>query len=262
MRHWCALLISIALLSPAVAADAADQPRITIIIDDLGYALRAGQRAVNLPGPVVYAVLPQTPRAGTLAEYANARGKEVLLHLPLQSMDPTLAAEPGGITLDMSRKNFAAVLAENLDTVPFAVGVNGHRGSLLTRHPGHMRWLMEELQPRGLFFVDSYTTEHSVALTIAWENGIPATRRDVFLDTDPAPAAIAGQFERLKRLARAHGSALGIGHPYPGTLDYLERELPRLEAQGFVLTGIRDFLRSARRLPATTPASVTLTDAC
>lgn len=234
----------------ALADEAVTFPQITIIIDDLGYAFGAGRRAVNLPGPVVCAVLPQTPRGRALAELANAGGKEVLLHLPLQSVDDEQAVEPGGITLDMSRKTFAEVLARNIRAVPYAVGVNGHRGSLLTRHPGHMRWLMEEIEARGLFFVDSYTTRHSVALDIARETGVPATRRDVFLDSDPAPLSIAREFRRLKALARKRGSAVGIGHPYPNTLDFLEKELPTLERQGFRLVGIRHLLDGQRRTAA------------
>lgn len=248
------LILPLILAGGSLSAASDERPRITIIIDDLGYALRAGQRAVDLPGPVVYAVLPQTPRARALAEYAHARGKEVLLHLPLQSTDDTLAAEPGGVTLDMSQGRFSAVFAENVASVPFAIGVNGHRGSLLTRHPGHMRWLMAELADRDLLFVDSYTTVHSVALEIAREMGIPARRRDVFLDTDPGPAAIEREFERLKRLALARGSALGIGHPYPATLEFLEQALPELAAQGFVLSGLSDYLAAGPASPPS-PAS-------
>ena len=39
---------------------AGSQPRIAIIIDDLGYQLDAGRRAIDLPGPVVCAILPGT----------------------------------------------------------------------------------------------------------------------------------------------------------------------------------------------------------
>jgi polysaccharide deacetylase 2 family uncharacterized protein YibQ len=125
------------LLLLASQSFAQSAPRIAIIIDDLGYHLAAGHRAVALPGPVVCAILPGTPRAAHLAN----------------------AAEPGSITLDTTREAFADTFAAAIDSVPFAVGVNGHRGSLLTRHPGHMSWLMEEiLRAGGLYFVDSYTT--------------------------------------------------------------------------------------------------------
>jgi polysaccharide deacetylase 2 family uncharacterized protein YibQ len=127
--------------------------------------------------------------------------------------------------------------------VPYARGVNNHRGSLLTRHPGHMRWLMEEIGRQDeWFFVDSYTTHHSVALTVAREHNVPAARRDVFLDSSRDPASIERAFERLKAIARRDGAAIGIGHPFPETLDFLEAALPRLEAEGIRLVSLRDLL--------------------
>jgi polysaccharide deacetylase 2 family uncharacterized protein YibQ len=218
-------------------------PRIAIIIDDLGYGLAAGERALRLPGPVGYAILPVTPRGKALAEKAHASGKEVLLHLPLQSASAMETDEPGSLLLDMTRRQFASTFAEDFDSVPHAIGINSHRGSLLTRHPGHMAWLMEEIQLRGnLFFVDSYTTPASVALKLAHEAGIPAVRRDVFLDPDHAPGTLEREFRRLKKLARQRGFAVGIGHPYAETLAMLESELPKLAGEGIELVSISRYI--------------------
>ncbi len=216
-----AIAILIGILALPVSADMPQvMPRIAIIIDDLGYGLAAGERALELPGPVGYAVLTVTPRAKVLAEIAHASGKEVLLHLPLQSAMQQETDEPGGLLLDMTREQFASTFAEDFASVPHIVGVNSHRGSLLTRHPGHMAWLMEEIQLRGdLFFVDSYTTPESVALKLAHEAGVPAVKRDVFLDPDHAPGTLEREFRRLKKLARLRGFAVGIGHPLPGDTD-------------------------------------------
>ncbi len=222
---------------------AESQPRIAIIIDDLGYQLDAGRRAIDLPGPVACAILPGTPRARQLAKVAHEQGKEVLLHLPLQAIEEQGPPDPGRITLDMSRDRFAEVFAEAIESVPFATGVNSHRGSLLTRHPGHMRWLMEDIRARdGLFFVDSYTTHESVALKIAAETGVAALKRDVFLDADPAPEAIQRELERLKAIAKQRGHAVAIAHPHTATLEILERELPRLQAAGFEIVPISELV--------------------
>jgi len=235
----------------AAQAGAEATARIAIIIDDLGYQLEAGRRAIELPGPVGYAVLPGTPRGRLLAETAHNRGKEVLLHLPLQAVGQSGPDEPGSITLDMSREAFRSTFAAALDSVPFAIGVNSHRGSLLTRHPGHMRWLMEEIGDRqDLFFIDSYTTHESVALQVANEMQVVAIKRDVFLDNENTPAAIAREFERLKLLAREHGSAVAIGHPYPVTLEFLERELPGLGDEGIELVAISIILQESTGRPS------------
>lgn len=231
---------------PAPAGPASDTPRIAIIIDDLGYQLASGRRAVALPGPVACAVLPGTPLARRLAEAAFANGKDVLLHLPLESMQPVQDAAPGRILLDMTRSEFAASFAGSIASVPHVAGVSNHQGSLLTQHPGHMAWLMQELATKGnLFFVDSYTTHRSIALELARENNIPAARRDVFLDADRSPQSLEREFERLKQIARRQGMAVGIGHPYPETLDFLERELPRLAGAGFELVGISEYIVAA-----------------
>jgi len=225
-------------------AGATETPRIAIIIDDIGYTLSLGRRVMKLPGPISIGVLPATPRGTELAEEANAAGKDVLLHLPLQALRENGQAEPGGITLDMSRGEFARIFAQDMLSVPHAIGVNSHRGSLLTQHPGHMAWLMEEIAQYGnLIFVDSYTTHESIALRVAEESGVPAVRRDVFLDPDDLPETVAREFERLKILARINGFAVGIGHPHLATIELLEQQLPKLSAEGIQLISISELVR-------------------
>jgi polysaccharide deacetylase 2 family uncharacterized protein YibQ len=237
-------LLAVAVFLVPIGPALADEPaRIAIIIDDLGYEMAAGQRVVNLPGPVSCAVLPATPRGRDVATAAHSAGKEVLLHLPMQSVSDDGHREAGVFVLDTTRDEFARSFEDSLESVPFAIGVNNHRGSLLTRHPGHMGWLMDEIsQHGGLLFVDSYTTDRSVALTMAREKGIPAVRRDVFLDAERDEEAIDREFARLKRLAKSRGFAMGIGHPYRETLQMLEREIPGLSEDGFQLVGISEYV--------------------
>jgi polysaccharide deacetylase 2 family uncharacterized protein YibQ len=237
----CVLALLTLLASGSVATS---PPLISIIIDDLGYRLDAGQRAIELPGPISFAILPGTPRARALAVLAYESGKEVLLHLPLQAKPNDPVQEPLGINLDMNRREFGDTFEQALISVPHAIGVNSHRGSMLTRHPGHMQWLMDEIYAReDLFFVDSYTTHESVALRIAGETGVDARKRDVFLDPDRRPETVAREFERMKRLAHKRGSVVAIGHPYATTLELLERELPKLADEGFELVTISELMQ-------------------
>ena len=226
LRHCKAATWAAALLL-GFSAPAAGQPAlIAIIIDDLGNQLAAGRRIIALDAPLACAVMPYTAYGEVLAAEAHAAGKEVMLHLPMQPMQMNRIAGPGEISLDNGAAQLRQILHQDLASVPHVVGVNNHMGSLITRHPGHMRWLMDALAERGgLFFVDSRTTEASVAYTIAREAGLPAVSRDVFLDDDPSPAAVAAQFDKLRSQALRRGYAIGIGHPYPATLELLEREL-------------------------------------
>ena len=235
--------LTAALLLLALPTDAGLAGRVAIIIDDLGHQLRAGRRAISLPGDVAFAFLPGTPQAASLARRAFRDGKDVLLHLPLQAESEAQSPDPVGITLDMSRTEVGAVFEEALRSVPHVIGVNSHRGSLLTRHPGHMRWLMEEIRARDdLFFVDSYTTHKSVALQIAAETNVSAIKRDVFLDPDRAPETVAREFARMKALALKRGAVVAIGHPHEATLALLEKELPLLAEQGIELVRVSDLI--------------------
>ena len=204
------------------------QASIALIIDDLGNHYSRDSAAIRLPGKVTCAFLPYAPFTRTLAEQAYAGHKEVMLHLPMQAVNEE-PREAGELTLDMTRQQFIRTLQEDLATVPHASGINNHKGSLLTRHPGHMAWLMQDMERHsGLFFVDSRTTVHTVARQLANEYRIPSIDRKVFLDNVQTTSAIQEQFRRLLDIARREGTALGIGHPHEETLAVLREELPRL----------------------------------
>ena len=226
-----------------------ERVRIALIIDDLGYVRQPGQRAVALSGPVACAILPHTPYAGSIARQAHLAGKEVLLHLPLQAVVENGSSGLGTIKIDTTQAQLVRIFDANIDSIPHVVGVNNHMGSMLTQHPGHMNWLMGALKARGdLFFVDSYTSEASVALQMAREHGVRSSRRDVFLDNVQSRTAIDKEFRRLIELARKRGGAIGIGHPYPVTLNYLESVLPRLANEGIDLIPVSELI--SEQLPA------------
>jgi len=136
----------------------------------------------------------------------------------------------------MTEQQFMEATANEIAAVPYVTGLNNHKGSLLTRHPGNMAWLMQAINKHGeLFFVDSRTTTGTVARQLAVEYGVPNSSRNVFLDNDPNPEAVRAQFRKLVAIAKRDGTALGIGHPLTGTLDVLAEELQNLQQHGVQL---------------------------
>jgi len=257
--RWPVLFLCAALCWGQAVAEAGNldraAPAIAIVIDDLGKQLEPGRRVVDLPGPVACAFLPREPYTVALADAAHHSGKEVMLHLPMDSVDGR-RLDQGAVTLDMNEREFLRTVQANLALLPHAVGINNHMGSLLTRHPGHMFWLMRELLRRQpMFFVDSRTTVATVARQVALENGVPTIDRNVFLDNELDEAKIAFQFRRLLRLARKQGSALAIGHPHPQTLALLERQIPTLGQQGVQLLSVRELIDLQQRGKQTWQAS-------
>ena len=223
------LLLMVLLLTAATANDASTGSVVSIIIDDIGYHEYIDRQMVDLPANLTFAILPNGPKAQQLAHYAHQQGKEVMLHMPMQST-LGLAAETGVLSIDMQETRVVNGLQQAFAKVPYAMGMNNHQGSLLTRHPGHMAWVMKELRRKDRFFVDSRTSKQSVAEQVANEAGVPVVRRDVFLDHDINEASIKQQFNRLVGLAKKHGHAVAIGHPHPETLAVLRQMLPQLAA--------------------------------
>ena len=210
----------------------------SIIIDDLGNSLEAGNMAIALPGPVTLAFLPHTTFAPQLAEKAHAAGKEIMLHLPMQSVqhhDHT----PGTLRLHMTHAEFVRTFESAVSSVPHIRGINNHMGSLLTRHPGHMNWLMSALAEKGsLYFVDSRTTTKSVAPLFARMHKVPHMDRDFFLDPDPRPDTIRREFTRFIARVNQKGRAIAIAHPYPHTIQFIRQHLDELEGQGIKLVPV------------------------
>lgn len=266
LRLIFTLLLVISAIKPGLAGDAKlgferphptntpqPLPAVSIIIDDLGEQRVLGERAIALPGEITYAFLPHTSHAFHLAELAHQQNREVMIHIPMQPVGDNSLGK-GGLTLDMSQQNFIATLKDNLNAIPHISGINNHMGSLLTQHPGKMTWLMQTLSEEhdDLFFVDSRTTEHTVAYTIAAEFEIPSINRNVFLDNIRTEKEIGIQFERLLTLAKRHGTAVAIGHPYPETLKFLEQMLPTLQQQGVELIKTSSLIQRKQLLETTT----------
>lgn len=236
------LVVAVLSLSQPVFA----QGRLAIIIDDIGYNLALGKRTADLQGDFTLAVLPFTPHGIELAQRAHERGKEIMLHAPMSNRHNYTLGR-GGLLSGMQRAEFLAVLSQNLANIPHIQGVNNHMGSQLTEQAEPMRWLMEELKLRGLYFVDSRTSAQTQALMMAEKIHLPSRKRDVFLDDERTRSNIQYQLLRALKLAQQQGSAIAIGHPYPETLAELEQLQPLLNQYQVQLVKASQLMVSSRK---------------
>nr|WP_225779576.1 divergent polysaccharide deacetylase family protein [Pseudomonas sp. Marseille-Q3773] len=235
MRYLLCLLFC--LLAGVAQAAPAGKAYMSIIIDDLGQNPGRDSRTLALPGPVTMAIMPDTPHATDFARQAHKAGKTVILHMPMDPAEGPYAWHPGLPIEELARRLDSALLK-----VPYAAGINNHMGSRMTAQREPMAWLMGELQRRHLFFVDSRTSAATVAAAQAQTQGLAHVSRDVFLDDVRTAEAIAQQLQQGIALAHKQGSAVLIGHPYPQTLEVLERELPRLKSQGIELIRLKQMI--------------------
>jgi len=228
MRYaWLILLLALG------GARADSRPVLSLVIDDLGYAFEPGKEAIELPGDHTYAILPGAIYSKQLAKYAHRLDKEVILHLPMQSISSAAAREPGALNEAMNEDQLTSNVHSLLGEIPFIRGVNNHMGSHLTEFDFFMRPVMDSIRSYdpSFYFLDSRTSPRSVAFTQAREAGLKSATRDVFLDDDASITAIRLQYNIWLERAREQGSAIAIGHPHKTTLEVLRQNLGKAAAE-------------------------------
>jgi hypothetical protein len=222
IRLWLILLLAV-----SGASEADSRPVLSLVIDDLGYSLEHGKEAIALAGDNTYAILPGTTYSRQLAQYAHQLNKEVILHLPMQSIGSSAPPEPDALDDTMNEDELSNNVHSLLAQIPFIRGVNNHMGSHLTEFDFFMRPVMDSIRSYNpsLYFLDSRTSPRSVAYTQARIAGLSSISRDIFLDNDPNIEAVKLQYNIWLTRARALGSAIAIGHPHPYTLEVLQQNL-------------------------------------
>ncbi len=217
------------------APGSSSAPRLAIIIDDLGSDRAAAEAIFALGYPLTISVLPNHEHSVDIANEAHRRGFQVMLHLPMQSIENE-TPEAQELHPGMPAPEVAALVDQFLQNVPNAAGVNNHQGSQATANSALMDELMPVLRDRHLFYVDSRTTAATVAYDTAQDFGVRAAFRNVpFLDDVAEVTAVRKQLELALRGASGKGEAVAIGHPHPATLQALREVLPRAQEQGIRL---------------------------
>ncbi len=221
----------------------APNPQVAIVVDDLGESEQDVQSLLDINIPLTFAVLPQRPFSRSIAQRLHSLGSEIILHLPLEPEDKDVNLGKGMLLLSMPREELLSRLRENLDSLPYLTGVNNHMGSAFTANEEGMRVVLGELKERGLFFLDNRTTAETVGLKVARELGVRAAERSVFLDNEEDPEYISSQLDKLIRMAREKGSAVGTCHPSSTTIRVLTEKLPEFSAQGIDFVPVSALVR-------------------
>ena len=212
--------------------------KIAIVLDDWGYTLKQVPILEAIHQPLTVSVLPNLAHSAEVARAAQASGHEVILHMPMEAMDPSAPKEAGTILTGMPRREVVDLMDRSLSTVPSARGINNHQGSKATADAVLMEIVLQETNRRGLYFLDSYVTKQSVCAEVAQRIRIPFARRSVFLDNELSGPAIQKQLMELARVAARHGQAIGIGHDRLVTMEVLRQAVPALEKAGYTLVPV------------------------
>ncbi len=220
------------------------KPMIAVIIDDLGIDQKRTRAAIALPGPLTLAFIPYGYNLRDLVGSARASRHEIMLHLPMEPLNPDIDPGPNALRVGLDPGERARRLEWAFKRFNGYVGVNNHMGSRFTAWAEGMRPVLARLRERGLLFVDSITTQDTTGYRLARRMGVPNVTRDIFLDHDQRPEAIAAALARTEKIAWNRGVAVAIGHPHDATIAELARWIPLLEERGIQLVPISAVVRA------------------
>ena len=218
----------------ALNIDKEETSSIVLVIDDFGYRNDAiSDGFLNLPIPITCAVLPGHKQSSPVAKKAVSAGKEVIIHMPMQSSVASLGEDEFKLKVGMTSQEIEWRLNEALKEIPEALGINNHQGSKATADGKVMAVVASVLKNKDKFFLDSRTSSKTVGESTMRSVGVLTARRHVFLDNDLSVEKISNQFDELVRISKKKGVAIGIGHVKGNTLKVLQKKIPLLIEQGF-----------------------------
>lgn len=217
--------------------------RIAIIIDDMGMDRRRSREIMELPAPLTLSFLPYAEGLPEMTALAAQTGHELMIHAPMEPMDPDLDVGAIALMEGMSAQELEDSLDKMFTAFPGYAGMNNHMGSRLTQARPTMEIVMDALAARGLYFVDSKTINTSVAAEVAAERGLKFGERDVFLDHVDSREAALHALAEAEHIARKKGYAVVIGHPKDSTIAALKEWLPGAKARGVEIVKMSALVR-------------------
>ncbi len=217
--------------------------KLALIIDDFGYTKEPIQAYRGIHRPLTFAILPNHPYSMDAMKYGKQDGRILILHLPMEAMSSAAKEEAITIHTDMSESEIRAVINQLTEAVPNISGVNNHQGSKATADNRVMQTVMNEMEGKGLFFIDSHTSGSSVAYSTARKLGVPTAQNELFIDNDSDVNAIKMQLRTAGDMALRNGDAIAIGHARMNTAKAIKEIIPELEAKGVEFVFVTELLQ-------------------
>ncbi|MCK4350309.1 MAG: divergent polysaccharide deacetylase family protein [Candidatus Krumholzibacteria bacterium] len=219
-----------------------EQPRLAIVVDDFGYFYNQLVREfLSLEIPITVTVIPGLKHSKKICDAAGEAGKEILCHLP---MEPERGSYDGGeislIRVEMSDKEIEKAVSGALETTPHVKGMNNHMGSRATADRRVMEAVLRVCRKRGLFFIDSMTTQRSAVREAAKKVRVATLSNDLFIDNEGEDRR--ENMGKIISIARRRGYAVGIVHVKRGTLDDIEWMIGESKRAGVKFVTISDMI--------------------
>ncbi len=218
--------------------------QLYLVVDDLGnrWNTPAVQGFLTIDIPLTVAVLPHYRASRRIAETASQNGKDVLVHLPMEPATEVSGMESEYLHSRMTAEEVEQYITAAAESVPCAIGANNHMGSGATTDSSLMNLFVHSCMNRNWIVFDSVTHPRSILYSMANNAGVPAVKRDIFLDHIDDPLAIQYTLYRaVLRSVERERPLFIICHPRRNTWEVLHNEVGWLTEQSVHWMKLSDF---------------------
>lgn len=208
------------------------KPKLAIIIDDVSVRSHVSSiKSLNLP--ITMSFLPPSkfrPNSSALA----AKEKFYMVHLPMEAKNFT-KEEPLTLKVDDSQETISQRISEIKRLFPRVTYINNHTGSKFTSDEAAVKKLIYALDKEHINFIDSRTIASTKVPDVLKSYGKEYMSRDIFLDHEFDKSYVKEQIRKAVEFAKAHGSAIAIGHPHENTISAIRESKDTLSEVDLVL---------------------------
>lgn len=221
--------------------------RVAIIIDDIGYEMKPVRELLAIDENITFAVLPLLAHSREAAEALHQAHREILLHLPMEPLSyPKEKPGSGALFTDMNDEEILFQLRRNMDSVPYASGVNNHMGSKFMADEEKLTLVFRELKKKNMFFIDSRTTGDSKTEAAAHKARLTVMSRKIFLDNERDTSKIYQILMEAARLSDGNSPLIVIGHPYPETIRAVREASRMYREKGIAIVPVSALLEKQK----------------
>ena len=200
--------------------DKKNKPKIAIVIDDVTTQAQK-DTILSMGYKITMAFLPPTSSHPTSAKIA-LNLPFYMIHFPMQASPKFKGQEIGSLNITDSYETIEKRVKQLREWYPNAVYTNNHTGSVFTENEEAMDKLFRALKKYNFIFVDSRTSNKSVAKKYALKYNMPYIVRNTFIDNEENYQYIQNQLKQAIEIAKKQGYSIAIGHPHSVTLKVLK----------------------------------------
>ncbi len=215
--------------------------KAAVIIDDFGYAYNdLVQDFLTFDQPLTISIIPGLEESKRVAREAALNNRKILIHLPMEPEEEKFSDEGFTILVGQDPATIRLRVRSAFAEIPGAAGLNNHQGSKATADKRTMKAVLEEVKRQKKIYVDSRTTNRSVAVEMARSLHVAIAANQVFIDANDNEDFIRSQMNKLADLAVQQGHVVGIAHLRKRTWRVLQEVMPQLANRGIEFVYITD----------------------